>query len=82
MISTITIQLEGIGLTELERCRQIVETLFSQGVFNVRNGKIILNFDSDGTLQQIDFNVSKWRRNKESLKTLQIYEEAKISIAK
>ena len=81
MISTIQIQIENIGALELERCRQILHTLFEQGAMNVRNGKVTLNFDSDGTLRQLDFNVTKWRSDKERLKTLQIYEEAKILLA-
>lgn len=81
MISTIQIQIENIGFKELERCRQILHCLFEQGALNVRNGKVTLNFDSDGTLRQLDFNVTKWRSDKERLKTLQIYEEVKIAIA-
>lgn len=82
MISTIQIQIENIGIKELERCREILHLLFEQGVMNVRNGKVILNFDSDGTLRLINFDVTKWRSDKERIKTLQIYEEAKIVIAK
>jgi len=82
MISTINIQIENIGLLELERCRRILHVLFEQGAMNVRNGKVTLNFDSDGSLRELEFNVKKWRSDKERLKTLQIYEEAKIAIAK
>ena len=81
MISTIQIQIENIGALELERCRNILHLLFEQGAMNVKNGKVTLNFDSDGTLRQLDFNVTKWRSDKERLKTLQIYEEAKILLA-
>ena len=82
MISTIQIQIENIGIKELERCREILHLLFEQGVMNVRNGKVVLNFDSEGTLRLINFDVTKWRSDKERRKTLQIYEEAKIVIAK
>lgn len=82
MIGKIQIELEGIGIAELERCRQMIHLMFQQGIFTVRNGKVILNFDSDGVLQQIDFNVSKWRRNKDSVRNSEIYEEAIIAIAK
>lgn len=80
-MSIITIEIEGLKPLELERCRQIIHKLFEQGAFNVRNGKVILNFDSDGIMQQINFEVSKWRRNKESLKTLSLYENANICIS-
>ena len=78
MIGKITIELEGIGFPETERCRAIIHSLFEQGVFNVRNGKAILNFDSDGTLAEIEFNVKKWKRNKESLATVLLYEKVKV----
>jgi hypothetical protein len=76
----INIKLEGIETPELERVRCIIQTCFEQGLFNVRNGKVSLNFDSDGTLQEMDFSVKKWRRNKDSLKTVLLYEKADIQI--
>ena len=66
---------------EAERAKEIIRKIFDDGVFNIRNGKAILNFDSDGALQTIEFQVTKWRRNKESLKTLHLYEEVDVEIS-
>ena len=76
----ISIQIDGITKEEAVRCMNIIDTCFKQGIFNVRNGKITLNFDSDGVLQEIEFSVKKWRRNKDSIKTVQIYEQAIIGL--
>ena len=76
----INISLDGINDLELNRVKCIIETCLEQGLFNVRNGKVALNFDSDGTLQEMEFSVKKWRRNKDSLKTVQLYERAIINI--
>jgi hypothetical protein len=76
---TISIQLE-ITKEEADRCIDIIRRAFEQGLFNVRNGKVIFNFDSDGTLQGIRFEVDKWKRGKDSLKTAQLYEQAKIEL--
>lgn len=76
----ITIQSPDIKDKEAQRALDIIFKQFDEGVFNIRNGKAVLNFDSDGTLQTIEFNVTKWRRNKESMKTLQLYEDVEVSL--
>ncbi len=37
-------------------------TLKESGVFDIRNGKAILNFDQDGTLCEIDCNLKLYKR--------------------
>ena len=62
---TIQITLEGVTFEETERYRQMIHTLFQAGVFAIRNGKAILNFDSDGLLSEIEIQVKRWRRDKQ-----------------
>lgn len=38
------------------------EVLREAGVFDVRNGKAVLSFDSAGTLQDIDFDIKGYKR--------------------
>lgn len=66
---TIVITLEDVSFEETERYRQMIHTLFESGVFNIRNGKAILNFDHLGLLAEIELQVKKWRRDKEVLPT-------------
>jgi len=46
----------------VEKMRQGIQILIAQQVFGVRNGKVTLNFDNEGTLQEIEFNYKKWRK--------------------
>lgn len=48
----------------LEKMRQNIEVIIAQNVFGIRNGKVELNFDHEGTLQEISFNYKKWRKEK------------------
>lgn len=61
---TITLNFEGASLQETERFRLLITNLFEQGVFNIKNGNATLHFDNLGTLQAIDVNFRKWRREK------------------
>ena len=58
----ITIKLEGISHIQVERCRQMIHTMFTHDVFNTRNGKAILNFDSDGLLADIEIIQKTYSR--------------------
>jgi len=56
-----------IGAIQVELLPQeliLFKMLYDAGVFNTRNGKVILNFDADGTLTQIDTNVVTYKRGK------------------
>ena len=77
----IHITLEGISFEETERCRATIHALFTAGVFSVRNGKAILNFDHLGLLAEVELQVKKWRRDKPQLPT-QAIELAKIEVLK
>ena len=76
---TITITLEGATFQETERCRLIIHKLFEMGVFNIRNGKAILNFDDLGLLAEIEGQIKLWKRGKETQETKQI-EQFKVEI--
>lgn len=63
MKSLISIELEGLSPRELDRCREIIDTLFIKKVLFLKNGSATLHFDNDATLQEITFET-RWRRNK------------------
>ena len=54
---TIVITLEDATMAETERCRQVIHKLFERGVFNIRNGKAILNFNEIGLLTEIEGQI-------------------------
>ena len=61
-VGTINIRLEGITFEQTERCRIIIHKMFEAGVFNVRNGKAMLNFDHEGTMSDIEISMKTWIR--------------------
>jgi hypothetical protein len=63
-MQTLTFEIEGLTEEQTHSYREMIHLLISNGVFNVRNGKVILNFDCDGILQEIEFNVKKYRRKR------------------
>ena len=63
---TILIKLENVSFTETERPRQIIHKLFESGVFSIRNGKAILNFDNYGILADIEVSMKTWSRKYEN----------------
>ena len=65
-IGTITIRLEGINFEQTERCRLMIHKMFEAGVFNVRNGKAILNFDHEGIMADVEISMKTWSRKHES----------------
>lgn len=62
----ITIKLDGISLEQVERCRLMIHQMFTSDVFNVRNGKAILNFDSEGLLADIEISMKTYSRRHEA----------------
>lgn len=78
MEGIITLKLDGATLSETERCRLIVHTLFQQGVLNVKNGSVILHFDHEGVLQEIEVHKKQWRRNKPPLSVAKTFSDAKV----
>lgn len=61
----IHIVLDNVSEVDTMRYREIIHTLISQGCLNVRNGCVIIRFDHEGTLQQIEIEHIKWRRPKQ-----------------
>ena len=81
-IGTITINLEGVTLEETERCRLVIHTLISQGLFITRNGSITLHFDGEASLQEIEVHTKRWRKDKPDSSLHKILEYAKIEVQK
>lgn len=50
---------------EFRRRQDLFRTLSDQGVFNLRNGKAILNFNADGVLTRISKDYVEWERTKQ-----------------
>jgi len=78
MTGTIFITLEGATFEQTERCRAIINILFNNDIFSIRNGSVTLHFDYEGTLNEIEINVKKWKRNKPDLPLLKSFENAII----
>jgi hypothetical protein len=62
--ATIKLDFAGVSQRELVSIQQTIEILFQSGVFHIKNGKAILNFDHEGVLQEISLDYKKWRRKK------------------
>jgi hypothetical protein len=58
--------LDNVSLVEADRYRQMILTLFEQGFFTLRNGKVIVHFDHQGELQQIEREYVQYKRGKVS----------------
>ena len=71
--------MEEATAAETERCRQIIHRLFEKGVFNIRNGKAILNFDELGLLAEIEGQIKLWKRGKEAIEIKEI-EQFKVEL--
>ena len=69
-MSEIVITLQGAGEEQTNRIKRILEILFDQNIFDFRNGKIVLHFDHQGTLRVIDWEKTKWRKEKITLPLL------------
>ena len=60
----IQIMLPGTPFEEVERCREIIHTLFESDFFKVKNGKAMVHFDHQGTVQLIGIDAINWKRDK------------------
>ena len=59
----ITIQLEGLDIKIVERYRATIHELLTKGVFDIKNGKVMLHFDKEGNLGQVDLvGMVLWKR--------------------
>jgi len=50
---------EEIEPRDMIRVQQILQTLFEENIFDIKNGKVILHFDSEKKLREIEFNYKK-----------------------
>lgn len=76
----ITIKLEGATFKQTEVLREMIHTMFEQGVFAIKNGSATLNFDELGQLGSIELNIKKWRRGKPDFAIAKIYKDVKIEM--
>lgn len=67
-IGLIEIKLENVSENDTIRFRESIHTLIGQGVLNIRNGKAVLHFDSDGVLKQIEVDFIKWKKLQENFR--------------
>ena len=58
----ISIKLDGLEPVDIERYRASIHQLMVRGVFEIKNGKVILHFDSNKELRQIDVQFTPWRK--------------------
>ena len=54
----IQIRLDGLDEKAIERYRVNIHQLMVRGVFEIRNGKVILHFDGEKKLRQVDIQVT------------------------
>lgn len=64
MKPTLFLTMDGASVEEAERCRQIIHALFQSGAFNVRGGKVVMNFDMYGSLGDIEITSKRWVKDK------------------
>ena len=76
---TITIELEGVDFATTEKLRHIIHTLFTEGVFSVKNGKATLNFDREGNLNSIELHYTKWHHKGEPSNLHTLFESVTIT---
>ena len=63
-------KLEGITHEATLKFHDIIRTLFEQGVFSLRNGKAILDFNENGILVGIKMEIYKWKKGAPSFPQL------------
>ena len=61
----ITIEIENISLPATERLRRIFTALIISGALDTKNGKVILHFDDNYALREIESHQKKWKGNTE-----------------
>ena len=60
-IGKIEVILENVSEQETIRIKKIIDTLFLNDAFNIRNGWVKLSFDKDRKLCSIEKNTIAWR---------------------
>ena len=64
MNSEIKLEFEGLNFKQTEHIREVINILFEAEAFTVRNGKVIMHFDHEGTLQEVSVDHKRWKRRK------------------
>lgn len=64
MNSKIELEFEGLDINQTEHIREIINVMFESGAFYIRNGKVVLHFDHEGTLQEVGVDHKRWKRRK------------------
>ena len=63
-VGKIEIILENVNKEETIRIQNVINTLFANDIFNIRNGWAKINFDNDKNLSSIERNQMVWRHNR------------------
>lgn len=77
---TITVSLINTTSQELDRVFKALHTMFNQGVFNVKNGQVILGFDHLGLLDNIRLDAMKWKYGRTNVGRVAMYERAIVTV--
>jgi len=62
----LTLEIPGLSDEELLRVQDTIHILAERDVFMMKNGSASLHFDSDGTLQEVEFKYKRWKRRRKS----------------
>lgn len=57
-------EFEGLSKEQVARFKETIDTIITQGVLNIHDGKAILSFDYEGTLREIRYEFNKWKKKK------------------
>ena len=58
----LNLEMTNIYPEEIKKLRDYFTQLIDLQIHRFKNGKIILHFDNDGNLRQIDVEYIKWRK--------------------
>jgi hypothetical protein len=64
-------EIEAKRFLEFQKYYDVFSVMCKAGVFEIKNGQAILNFDSEGTLNDIDFNIKAYKRGKRIIAIIQ-----------
>ncbi len=65
------LHIDNIPLNDVERYREIIGICLEKGVFNLKNGKVTLMFDNQGSLAEVEVYQKRFKRDKESLQSFE-----------
>lgn len=60
----ISFEIQGISEEKTHKYREMIHILISTGSLDVANGKVILNFNNEGDLCDIEAQVKKYRKKR------------------